>query len=51
MNCKRNWSKNFVEGVWILRIKDGKSILDNTSIHPEDYELTAKLQKTINLKR
>jgi len=28
-----------------LRIKDGKSILDNTAIHPENYDVVEKLQK------
>ncbi|WP_418181056.1 helix-hairpin-helix domain-containing protein [Aliarcobacter lanthieri] len=37
--------KAYIQSVGFLRIKDGKSILDNTAIHPEDYELTSKLQK------
>ncbi|MCG3720404.1 helix-hairpin-helix domain-containing protein, partial [Aliarcobacter butzleri] len=37
--------KAYEQCVGFLRIKDGLSILDNTAIHPEDYELTAKLQK------
>ncbi|RBQ31005.1 RNA-binding protein [Arcobacter sp. FW59] len=37
--------KAYIQSVGFLRIKDGRSILDNTAIHPEDYELTSKLQK------
>ena len=37
--------KAYEQCVGFLRIKDGNSILDNTAIHPEDYEVTAKLQK------
>ena len=37
--------KAFIQSVGFLRIKDGLSILDNTAIHPEDYELTKKLQQ------
>ncbi|WP_418186335.1 helix-hairpin-helix domain-containing protein [Aliarcobacter lanthieri] len=37
--------KAYIQSVGFLRIKDGLSILDNTAIHPEDYELTSKLQK------
>ena len=37
--------KAYEQCVGFLRIKDGLSILDNTAIHPEDYEVTAKLQK------
>ncbi|MGM0520046.1 MAG: helix-hairpin-helix domain-containing protein [Campylobacterota bacterium] len=36
--------KAYIQAVGFLRIKKGKSILDNTAIHPEDYELTKKLQ-------
>ncbi|MGA1933725.1 Tex-like N-terminal domain-containing protein [Arcobacter sp. YIC-464] len=36
--------KAYIQAIGFLRIKDGKSILDNTAIHPEDYELTKKLQ-------
>ncbi|UTJ06104.1 helix-hairpin-helix domain-containing protein [Arcobacter roscoffensis] len=36
--------KAYIQAVGFLRIKDGKSILDNTAIHPEDYELVKKLQ-------
>ena len=42
--------KAFIQSVGFLRIKDGKSILDNTAIHPEDYELTSILQKKYTIK-
>ena len=38
-------AKAYEQAVGFLRIKDGKSILDNTGIHPEDYEITKKIQK------
>lgn len=37
-------NKAYEQAVGFLRIKDGDSILDNTSIHPEDYVLTKKIQ-------
>ena len=42
-------AKAYEQAVGFLRIKDGKSILDNTAIHPEDYALTKKIQKNYNL--
>ncbi|MFV7791002.1 helix-hairpin-helix domain-containing protein [Aliarcobacter lanthieri] len=41
--------KAYIQSVGFLRIKDGLSILDNTAIHPEDYELTSKLQKNYDI--
>ena len=41
--------KAFIQSVGFLRIKDGLSILDNTAIHPEDYELTKKLQQNYKI--
>lgn len=38
-------SKAYEQAVGFLRIKEGKSILDNTAIHPEDYTTTKNLQK------
>ncbi len=37
--------KAYEQCVGFLRIKDGKSILDNTAIHPENYDVVEKLQK------
>jgi len=42
-------NKAYEQAVGFLRIKDGKSILDNTAIHPEDYILTKNLQKKYNI--
>jgi len=42
-------AKAYEQAVGFLRIKDGKSILDNTAIHPEDYETTKNLQKKYNI--
>ena len=42
-------AKAYEQAVGFLRIKDGKSILDNTAIHPEDYETTKKIQKKYNI--
>jgi len=42
-------AKAYEQAVGFLRIKDGKSILDNTAIHPEDYTLTKNLQKKYNI--
>jgi len=37
-------AKAYEQSVGFLRIKDGKSIFDNTAIHPEDYKITKSLQ-------
>jgi uncharacterized protein len=42
-------AKAYEQAVGFLRIKDGKSILDNTSIHPEDYAITKILQKSYDI--
>ena len=49
LDVKGIGAKAYEQSVGFLRIKDGKSILDNTAIHPEDYELTTKLQKNYNI--
>jgi len=41
--------KAYEQAVGFLRIKDGKSILDNTAIHPEDYALTKALEKNYKI--
>ena len=38
-------AKAYEQSVGFLRIKDGLSILDNTAIHPENYDVVEKLQK------
>ncbi len=42
-------AKAYEQAVGFLRIKEGKSILDNTAIHPEDYALTKSLQKSYKI--
>lgn len=42
-------SKTFEQSIGFLRIVDGKFILDQTAIHPESYDDTIKLLKSINL--
>lgn len=49
LNVKGLGSKAYEQAVGFLRIKEGQSILDNTAIHPEDYEVTKKLQKNYSI--
>ncbi len=49
LKVKAIGAKAYEQAVGFLRIKDGKSILDNTAIHPEDYEVTKNLQKNYNI--
>jgi protein Tex len=42
-------AKAYEQSVGFLRIKDGKSILDNTAIHPENYDVVESLQKKYKL--
>jgi len=42
-------AKAYEQAVGFLRIKDGKSILDNTAIHPEDYSTVKTLQKNYSI--
>ncbi len=42
-------AKAYEQAVGFLRIKEGKSILDNTGIHPEDFSLTSNLQKNYKI--
>lgn len=42
--------KAYEQCVGFLRIKDGKSFFDNTSIHPEDYKIASTIQKKYDLK-
>ncbi|WP_404801459.1 helix-hairpin-helix domain-containing protein [Aliarcobacter skirrowii] len=49
LNVKGIGAKVYEQCVGFLRIKDGLSILDNTSIHPEDYEIALELQKNYDI--
>jgi len=42
-------SKAYEQAVGFLRIKDGKSVLDNTAIHPQNYDVVKNLQKSYNI--
>lgn len=50
LDVKGIGAKAYEQCVGFLRIKDGKSILDNTGIHPEDYALTKRLQEKYDVK-
>ena len=41
--------KAYEQAVGFLRIKDGKSILDNTAIHPQNYDVVKNLQKNYKI--
>ncbi len=49
-NLKGISSKIYEQAIGFLRITDGDNLLDKTGIHPESYDLTNKLLKTLNLK-
>ena len=42
-------SKAFEQCAGFIRIREGKSIFDNTGIHPESYDIAKKLQKSIDV--
>ncbi|HHT38269.1 MAG TPA: RNA-binding transcriptional accessory protein [Mollicutes bacterium] len=41
--------KTYEQAIGFLRIVDGSNLLDKTSIHPESYNVTKKLLKTIDM--
>ena len=41
--------KAYEQAVGFLRIKDGKSMLDNTAIHPQNYDVVKILQKNYKI--
>ena len=41
--------KAYEQAVGFLRIKDGKSIVDNTAIHPQNYDVVKNLQKNYKI--
>lgn len=47
---KKLGDKAFEQCAGFLRIQDGKSILDNTSVHPEAYPAAEKLLSTLGYK-
>ena len=42
-------AKSFEQSVGFLRIKDGTSLLDNTAVHPENYEVAKTLLKDFDI--
>ncbi|RXJ83616.1 helix-hairpin-helix domain-containing protein [Arcobacter sp. CECT 8985] len=50
LDVKGIGQKAYEQAVGFLRIKDGISILDNTAIHPENYNLANELLKQKDLK-
>lgn len=46
---KRLGAKTFEQSIGFMRIVDGKEPLDNTSIHPESYDVTYQLLKEIEM--
>ena len=47
---KRLGAKTFEQSIGFMRIVDGTEPLDNTSIHPESYDVTYQLLNQLNLK-
>ena len=41
--------KAFEQAAGFLRIREGENPLDNSSVHPESYELIAKMAKKLKL--
>lgn len=41
--------KTFEQCAGFLRITEGKSVLDNTSVHPERYDLVSRIAKDLNV--
>ncbi len=44
-------AKSFEQSVGFLRIKDGDSFLDNSGIHPENYDVASYLRENYDLNR
>ena len=49
LNVKKLGEKAFTQCAGFLRIIDGDEPLDETSIHPESYEVTRKIMKASNI--
>ena len=49
LDVKGIGEKAYEQAVGFLRIKDGKSILDNTAIHPQNYDVVKILQKNYKI--
>jgi uncharacterized protein len=49
LDVKGIGQKAYEQSVGFLRIKDGNSLLDNTGIHPQNYDIVNALQKKYNI--
>ena len=49
LDVKGIGEKAYEQAVGFLRIKDGKSMLDNTAIHPQNYDVVKILQKNYKI--
>ena len=49
LDVKGIGEKAYEQAVGFLRIKDGKSMLDNTAIHPQNYDVVKNLQKNYKI--
>ncbi|MDO5848671.1 MAG: Tex family protein [Methanobrevibacter sp.] len=49
-NVKNLGDKTFEQCAGFVKITNGKNPLDNTTIHPESYEVSKKLLKRLNIK-
>ncbi|WP_066505864.1 Tex family protein [Abyssisolibacter fermentans] len=48
LKVKRLGAKAYEQAAGFLRILDGENILDNTSVHPESYDITNELMQKLN---
>lgn len=49
LKVKKLGAKAFEQCAGFLKIEDGEQILDNTSVHPESYDITIKLLEKLNI--
>lgn len=49
LKVPRMGEKTFEQCAGFLRITEGKSVLDNTSVHPERYDLVSRIAKDLNV--
>ncbi|MDE6357489.1 MAG: RNA-binding transcriptional accessory protein [Eubacteriales bacterium] len=49
LKVKKLGAKAFEQCAGFLKIEDGEQILDNTSVHPESYNITIKLLEKLNI--
>ena len=42
-------AKAFQQSTGFLRIKDGESLLDNTAVHPETYDVVERMAQSLNV--